>query len=96
MAKVLLVDSNPDHRKSLKGLFAYRMTHTVVMVNDCVAGARACVSERPDLIMINLLQFLDNKFAFTKAVGRMQEIGKIPILVHTTGAVEDLTRRRVR
>ena len=62
MAKVLLVDSNSDHRKSLKGLFTHRMSHTMVMVKDCVSGARACVSERPDLVMINLLLFLDNKF----------------------------------
>ena len=95
MAKVLLVDSNSDHRKSLKGLFAYRMSHTVVMVKDCVSGARACVSERPDLVMINLLLFLDSKFAFARALGGMGDIGKISILVHTSGALEDLTRRLV-
>jgi CheY-like chemotaxis protein len=93
MAKILLIDSNPDHRKSLKGLFEYRMPHSVVIENDCVAGARACVAERPDLIMINLLLFLDHKFAFSRALSRINQTEKIPVLVHLSGVVEDLSRR---
>ena len=50
MARVLLIDSNPDHKKSLKGLFAYRMHHSVIMANGCLEGARVCVAEKPDVI----------------------------------------------
>lgn len=96
MAKILMIDSNPEHQRALGGLLRYRSAHSVVMVVSCVDGARAAVSQRPDLIMINALMFMIRDFAFARALRKNPQTSAIPILVHTTGALEDLTRRRLK
>ncbi len=60
MAKILLIDSNPDQQRALCGLIRYRTPHSVAVVGSQVEGARAVAAERPDLIMINLLMFMKN------------------------------------
>lgn len=96
MAKILMIDSNPEQQRALGGLLRYRSSHSVVMVVSCVDGARAAVSQRPDLIMINALMYMTRDFAFARVLRKNPQTSAIPILVHTTGALEDLTRRRLK
>ena len=95
MAKILLIDSNPDQQRALCGLIRYRTPHSVAVAGSQVEGARAVVAEWPDLIMINLLMFMKSNFAFPRVLQRSGRAASIPIVVHTSGVLEDLTRRRI-
>lgn len=95
MAKILIVDNNPEQRRLLNGLFRYRTSHAVVNAQTCFSGARACLAEQPDLILINVLLFMANNFAFFRVLQEHAQTDSIPVLVHSAGALEKLTRRRV-
>ena len=95
MAKILVVDSNPDHQRSLGGLIRHRTPHSVVMAGTCVEGARAAVSEQPDMIMINALMFMQDNYAFPRVLQSNDKTASIYLMVHTAGELEDLTVRRI-
>ncbi len=95
MAKILLIDSNPEQQKALSGLIRYRTPYSVVTTETCVEGARAVVAERPDLVMINALMFMASSFAFSRALQQNDQTGAIPIVVHTSGALGELSQRRI-
>ncbi|MDA0747733.1 MAG: hypothetical protein O2954_14525 [bacterium] len=95
MAKVLIIDGNPDHCKALRGLFDSRTAHVAVFASTCVEGARACMAESPDIIMVNALLYMGHNFAFSRVLKRYGKTRVIPVLVHSTGELEALTRRRI-
>ncbi|MCZ6632203.1 MAG: hypothetical protein O7G87_02295 [bacterium] len=95
MANILMIDSNPDHKRSLGGLLKYRTAHTVWMEDGCVAGARAAVGKLPDMIMINALLFIHNEYAFPRVLQQNPKTASIPFLVHSTGELGELTRKQI-
>jgi len=44
MAKILLIDSNPEQQRALSGLIKYRTPYSVVTTETGVEGARAAVA----------------------------------------------------
>ena len=95
MAKVLVVDGNPDHLRLLGGLLRYRTSHQVTVVETCVAGARAAVSDPPDVIMINALLFMGSQYAFPRVLQQNPRTASIPFLVHATGSLGEITQKQI-
>ena len=96
MANILVIDGNPEQQRALAGLIQYRTTHSYTLAEDCVEGVRAVASGGTDLIMINVLMFMAGNFAFSRVLGRNSRAASLPVLVHTSRALEDLTRRLVQ
>lgn len=95
MAEILLVDSNPEHVRSLDGIVKYRTRHQIEVVPDCVSALRRIHLKRPDLILINVLLYGSEDFGFAKALSESPEHATIPVAVHISGHVGDLTQRRI-
>jgi CheY-like chemotaxis protein len=95
MPQILIVDGNPEHQRALGGLIRYRTESTTVIADSCVEGARIAVRDHPDVILVNVLLYVDGQFAFQRALGMNASTESIPILVHCSGEMEELTRRRV-
>ena len=95
MANILMIDSNPDHKRSLGGLLKSRTAHTIWMEDGCVAGARAAVSKLPDVIMINALLFIHNEYVFPRVLPQNPQTASIPFLVHSTGELGELARKQI-
>ncbi len=95
MADILLVDSNPEHIRSLSGIIRYRTRNELNVVSDCVQALRRIHSRPPDLILINVLLYCSEDFGFARALAESREHGAIPVATHLSGNVGDLTRRRI-
>jgi len=95
MSKILVIDSNPEQMRSLSGLISYRTPHTMIGAESSVSAVRAVVSQKPDLIMINALMYMQQSFSFHRAMQKNPRAAAIPILIHTSSPLEDLTRRRM-
>ena len=95
MAKILLIDSNPEQHRALCGLIRHRTPHSVVSTESRAEGIRAVWTERPDLVMINALMFIEEDFAMSHALRERDETGSIPVVVHTSGELGDLTLKRI-
>ncbi len=95
MPQILIVDGNPEHQRALGGLIRYRTESTTEIADSCVEGARIAVRDHPDVILVNVLLYVDGQFAFQRALGMNASTRGIPILVHCSGEMEELTRRRI-
>ena len=95
MPQILIVDGNPEHQRALGGLIRYRTESTTEIADSCVEGARIAARDHPDVILVNVLLYVDGQFAFQRALGMNASTKGIPILVHCSGEMEELTRRRV-
>lgn len=95
MAKILVIDSNPEQMRSLTGLIEHRTSHTMVGAETSLDGIRIVVSDRPDVILINALMYMHRSFSFHKAMQKSSRAAATPVLVHTSSPLEDLTRRRM-
>ena len=95
MAKILLIDGNPEQHRALCGLLRHRTPHSVILTETRAKGIRAAYTERPDLIMINALMFIEEDFALSRTLRGRAETVFVPIVVHTSGELGDLTRKSI-
>ncbi len=95
MPRILVVAGNPDHQRSLGGLIRHRTSSTLDAVESCSAGVQAAARDRPDVILVNVLLYLEGDFDLRRALAGHEATRGIPILVHYSGTIEDLTRRRI-
>ena len=95
MAKILLIDGNPEQHRALCGLLRHRTPHSVILTETRAEGIRAAYTERPDLIMINALMFIEEDFALSHTLRARAETVSVPIVVHTSGELGDLTQKRI-
>ena len=95
MACILLIDSNPENRKSIEGLLHYRTPHTFESVATHTEGARKAVSLAPDIIMINVLLFMSKSYAFPRVLQQHVQTKTISFLVHATGPLDELTEKQI-
>lgn len=96
MARILLIDSNPDNRKSLEGLFRYRTRHEFHCATSQTEGARKAVSSSPDLIMMNALLFMGKNYVFPRVMQQHEKTEHISFLVHATGRLDDVTQKQIQ
>lgn len=95
MARILLIDSNPENRKSIEGLLRYRTSHKFESVATHTEGARKAVSLMPDIIMINVLLFMSKSYAFPRVLQQHAKTKTISFLVHATGPLDELTEKQI-
>jgi len=95
MARILLIDSNPDNRKSIEGLLRYRTQHKFASVATHTEGARKAVSLVPDLIMMNALLFMSKQYAFPRVLQQHEKTQHISFLVHATGPLDEVTEKQI-
>jgi CheY-like chemotaxis protein len=96
MARILLVDGNPENRKALGGLLRYRTRHQVESVASQTEGARKAVLLEPDLIMMNALLFMSNSYAFPRVLQQHQKTEGIAFLVHANGPLGEVTEKQIK
>lgn len=96
MSRILLIDSNPENRKSLEGLLRYRTQHDVCVVENHTEGARKAVSLAPDLIMMNVLLFMGNNYAFPRVLQQHDKTKHISFLVQANGHLDEVTERQIQ
>jgi response regulator RpfG family c-di-GMP phosphodiesterase len=96
MAHILLIDSNPDNRKSLEGLLRYRTQHKFNSVATHTDGARKAVSLLPDIIMMNVLLFMKKQYAFPRVLQQHEKTQHISFLVHATGPLDEVTEKQIQ
>lgn len=96
MSRILLIDSNPDNRKSLEGLLRYRTRHDFEVVDNHTDGARRAVSLAPDLIMMNVLLFMGNNYAFPRVLQQHAKTQNISFLVLANGHLDEVTEKQIQ
>lgn len=95
MARILVVDSNPDSQRALGGLLKYRTRHSFAIVDSCNAGARQAVAIAPDIILINALMFMHSNYAFPRVMQQHTQTAQIAFLIHSTGPLGEVARRQI-
>jgi len=95
LSKVLLVDGNPDHIRSLSGLFKYRLKHELVVVGDCTSAFRTLSTQSPDVILINALHFASEDYGFARVLSEEPGHELIGVVVLVSGAVDEIRSRAV-
>ncbi len=96
MARILLIDSNPENRKSIEGLLRYRTHHKFDSVATHTDGARKAVSMMPDIIMMNALLFMSKHYAFPRVLQQHVKTKHISFLVHATGPLDEVTEKQIQ
>jgi len=96
MARILLIDSNPDNLKSLEGLFRYRTRHEFDTATSQTEGARKAVSGSPDVIMMNALLFMGKNYAFPRVMQQHDKTMHISFLVHANGHLGEITEKQIQ
>ena len=76
MARILVIDGNPDTHRSLGGLLKFRTAHEFEIAEDCSAGIRKSISMSPDVILINALFFMANNYAFPRVMQKHQTLSR--------------------
>jgi CheY-like chemotaxis protein len=82
MAKVLLVDDNPDVRHMLRAQLEWMGFAAITAKNgkECV---RTAIAERPDLILMDMMMPEMNGWEVTRILRAHRETKEIPILAVT-------------
>lgn len=95
MSDVLLIDGNPDHVRPLTGLFKYRVSHELEVVEDCVSGLRRIYGNPPDVILINALLFSSEDYGFPRALSEQAMHRSIRVIVLVSGRLDEIRERSV-
>lgn len=90
--KILLIDDDPVLRDLVTEVLG-RWDHTVIAAADAGAGLRALYSGRPDLVILDVdLPDMDG----WDVLGRIRELGQIPVLMLTAKDTETEKVRALR
>ena len=92
MAKILLVEDNPDNRDLFARLLRFA-GHEIVLAQDGVQAVALAQTEYPDLIVMDLQMPGLNGWQATKLLKTLTQTQHIPIIALTAHA---LTEDRIR
>ena len=87
MAHILIVDDSPTDVKVLSGMLE-RAGHRVSSADSAESGIEAAKSQRPDLILMDVIMPGMNGFQATRTLSRDEATAHIPILIVTTKSME--------
>jgi twitching motility two-component system response regulator PilH len=87
MARILIVDDSPTDVKVLSGMIE-RAGHQVSSAADAESGMELARSERPDLILMDVIMPGMNGFQATRALARDPATSHIPVVIVTTKGME--------
>jgi twitching motility two-component system response regulator PilH len=83
MAKILIVDDSATYRLRLRQL-VHRLGHETVLAHDGPEGIAKARSERPDVILMDILMPEMNGFEVTRLLARDEATASIPVVFVTT------------
>ena len=83
MANVLIVDDSPTEVHVLKGILQ-KGGHAVSSADNAEAGIKAAKTNKPDVILMDVVMPGMNGFQATRALSKDPETQHIPIIIVTT------------
>ncbi len=87
MAKILVVDDSPTQQANMVRIIE-KLGHDAITADNGLAGIEKAKSEKPDLILMDVVMPELNGFQATRKISRDPETGDIPILMVTTKGQE--------
>jgi twitching motility two-component system response regulator PilH len=87
MTHVLIVDDSPTDVKVLSGMLE-RAGFRVTSAASAEAGIDIAKSERPDLILMDVIMPGMNGFQATRSLSRDPDTSEIPVIIVTTKGME--------
>lgn len=83
MARILIVDDSPSQLLGMKRIVE-KLGHEAITAEDGAGGVDAAKSQKPDLILMDVVMPNLNGFQATRAIAKDPETGHIPIILVTT------------
>jgi twitching motility two-component system response regulator PilH len=87
MAKVLIIDDSPTEVHILKS-FLTNKGHDVLVAQDGKTGIDVAETEKPDLILMDVVMPGVNGYQATRKLSRNDATSKIPVIMVTTKSQE--------
>lgn len=87
MARILIVDDSPTDTRVLSTLLE-RGGHTVITSPNAEEGVARARSERPDLILMDVIMPGMNGFQATRTLSKDPETSAIPVIIVSTKNME--------
>jgi twitching motility two-component system response regulator PilH len=87
MAHILIIDDSPTDVKVLTGALE-KAGHKVTAVADAEKGIAAAKSERPDLVLMDVIMPGMNGFQATRSLTKDPQTSSIPVVIVTTKNME--------
>jgi twitching motility two-component system response regulator PilH len=87
MAHILIVDDSPTDSKVLSGMIE-RAGHRVSTAASAEAGIGLARSQRPDLIIMDVIMPGINGFQATRSLSRDPDTSSIPVIIVTTKGMD--------
>ena len=84
MHKILLVDDDPDFVVATKSVLESRPDYEVLTASDGVFGLAIARTERPDLIILDVLMPFEDGFDTARELKIDPELSQIPIMMLTS------------
>lgn len=82
-AKILLVDDDPDFVEATKTVLESK-PYEVVVALEGEDGLRKARTEKPDLILLDIIMPIKNGFTVAEQLKKDPELSKIPLLMLTS------------
>ena len=82
--KILLVDDDPDFVAATKTVLEFRSGYKVLTASDAAFGLSIARTERPDLIILDVIMPFEDGFTAARELKADPELAKIPIIVLTS------------
>ncbi len=83
MARILIVDDSPSQLLGIKRIVE-KLGHEALTAEDGAAGVEMAKSEKPDLILMDVVMPNLNGFQATRSISKDAETAHIPIVLVTT------------
>lgn len=84
MYKILLVDDDPDFVAVTKTVLESRSDYQVFTASDGVFALSTAKSEKPDLIVLDVIMPFEDGFAAARQLKADPQLSKIPIIILTS------------
>ena len=84
MYKILLIDDDPDFISATKTVLESRPECNVLTTSDAVFGLPIAKTEKPDLIILDVIMPFEDGFTAAKQFKADPELKKIPIILLTS------------
>ncbi len=83
MARILIIDDSPTQLVSMKRIVE-KLGHEAITAEDGTSGVDAASTQRPDLILMDVVMPNLNGFQATRAIAKNPNTEHIPIILVTT------------
>ncbi len=83
MARILIVDDSPTEIYVLKGMLE-KAGHDVLSANSGEEGVEMAKSEKPDLVLMDVVMPGLNGFQATREITKNSDTADIPVIIVTT------------